>query len=199
MNSGALRKLLKLVLPALLAATVAAQAQPKPVKATKPLTADQVAVYRAFLKHYMSQDSGTKSVLNIARTTTPFKPDSSDLKKGGCLKEFTPLPKPAGVHTFTNQFAGMKDVRLVDPAKHKFADPGVAIRHGVPVDKAVDAGLAAGLFTFSGVVFDPTHHYAAVGYTFYCGFTCGNGGTEVFKIDHGEWRPTHRHCSGWVS
>ncbi len=186
MNTGAMRNSLKLLIPALLATAVAAHAHSKHPMATKPLTPDQVAVYRAFLDHYLSEDFGLKGMLNIAKTTTPFKADASDLN-GGCLKDFTPLPVATGVHAFTNQFAGLKNVRVVDARE--------TTNHGISDPQTNTTIFHQGLFTFSEVAFDPTRHYAAISYSFERpGF--GNSGTYVFKLDHGTWRPTLRLCSG---
>ena len=180
MRTGAMRKLLKLFVPPLPGAATPAPAQPNPVQATKPLTPDQVAVYRAFLKHYLSEDFGLKGVLNIASTTTPFKADASELN-GGCLKDFK-LLNISGVHIFSDQFADMKDVRVVNASE--------TARHGISDSKANTAIFREGLFTFSEVIFDRSHHYAAVSYSFELPMS-GNSGTEIFKLDPGTWKPAH--------
>src|SRR5947208_1639491 len=55
---------------------------PKPVVSDNPLTAQQIAVYQAFLKMY---DNGSGSPLNLGNTTNPL--DISELKQGqGCLR-----------------------------------------------------------------------------------------------------------------
>jgi len=191
MNTGAKRNLLKMLFPVLLVSAAAAQVQPRPAMAKKPLTPDQIAVYRAFLKQYLSEDSGSKGMLNIARTTTPFKAEASELN-GGCLKDFKPLNVTSGVHAFTDQFADMKNVRVVNA--RETAD------HGISAPKASEAILQQGLLTFSEVIFDPTHQYAAVSYSFERPMW-GNGGIEVFTLDHGVWKPTRRNCtiSSWMA
>lgn len=185
MNTGAMRNLLKLLVPALLVAAVTAQAQPQPVQATEPLTPDQVAVYHAFLRQYLSESErvGLKGVLNIAKTTTPFKPDSSDIKKGGCLNNFKPINTKTGAHTFTNQFADIKDVRVVNASE--------TAHHGISNPKANKTILREGLLTFSEVIFDPTHQYAAASYSFESPWN-RDSGTDIFKLDHGTWKPSHK-------
>jgi hypothetical protein len=46
----------------------------KPVKATTPLTADEVAIYRAVLDQYSSNEGGN---LHVSIATYPLNPDSS--------------------------------------------------------------------------------------------------------------------------
>ena len=90
-------------------------------------------------------------------------------------------------------------VRLVDPDKHKMHDPGRSIFRGQSVDDAVETGFAAGLFTFSEIVFDNSHTHAALRYSFVCGSLCGHGGTVVFTKERDTRKPAREGCRQWVS
>src|SRR5215472_4244333 len=58
--------------------------EPKPTLSNEPLTAEQVAVYSAFLKVY---DYGSDTNLNVANVTDPLDLSMFEMKEGrGCLK-----------------------------------------------------------------------------------------------------------------
>jgi hypothetical protein len=106
---------------------VAAAQQPsQPKFSATPLTPDQIAVYRAFFAGY---NSGSKSPLNVANITDPFEPDTdpmvSDDKNGRdtCLQGFPRHIRASDVHLLPVELASAS-IRLVDPTKHKLADPG---------------------------------------------------------------------------
>jgi len=173
----------------------------QPKLSSTPLTSEQVAVYRAFLADY---NSGSKNPLNVANVTDPFEPDTdpmvSDDKNGRdtCLRTFPPHIRASDVHSLPSDLASA-GIRLVDPTKHKLADPGDNIRSPQDVDSAVDAGFAAALMTLSEVVFDTQHHLAALNYSFVCGRLCGNGGIVIYELRDGHWKRSTRRCSSWVS
>jgi hypothetical protein len=172
-----------------------AQSAPKPVLSTAPLTADQMEIYRDFLGGY---DNGSKTPLNVAESTEPFRASDGDLK--GCLKIFKPgdLTTPE-VHEFSADAFPRGKVRLIDPKTHKSRDPGDAIRSGESVDNAVKAGFAAGVFTFSEVAFDSSHTHAAFSFSFVCGGLCGHGGIVVYEFDHNKWKQMYARCAQWMS
>jgi len=173
--------------------------QPSPPKlSTNPLTKDQIAVYRAFLADY---NSGSKSPLNVANITDPFDSNTDSDEKSGrdsCLRAFPHHISASEVHLLPGEFASAK-IRLVDPTKHKFADPGDYIHSPQDVDSAVEAGFAHGLMTLSEVVFDTPHGFAAFSYSFTCGRLCGNGGTVIYQLRRGRWERSARRCSSWMS
>ena len=160
---------------------------------TAPLGTAQLAMYRDFLATW---NAGAKTALNVASTTEPFAPLDDDLK--GCLRQF-PKVHHAMVYTIpASAFDGL-DVLLVDPRTHQKRDPGDAIRNGQPVDDAVDAGIAAGIFTFSETIFNSYHTRAAFTYSFVCGGLCGNGGTIIFQRKNGKWIREKNRCGSWES
>jgi hypothetical protein len=178
---------------ALLAA--AAQSAPKPSLCPKPLTTEQISIYRAFLIDY---DNGSKDILNVAQTTGTFEADDGDLT--GCMKTFNKANSRALVtHNFQPDTFPIDSVHLVDPETHQISDPGNAIREGQSVDDAVNAGFKAALFTLSEIVFDSSHTHAALNYTFHCGSLCGHGGTVVFIKVRGTWKRSKANCGSWIS
>jgi hypothetical protein len=168
-----------------------------------PLPADNLAIYRDFLSGY---NNGSGAVLNVANTTEAFlnaNPVSNEQKS--CLSDvhITQLYS-AVVHKFSADAFPADKVKLVDPAAHRRNDPSDGIRSGQSIEDAVHAGFAAGLFTFSEIVFDATHTHAAFQYSFVCGRLCGNGGTALYdKLpdDHGKprWQLSKKICGSWIS
>ena len=173
---------------------VLGQASSPPAISNQPLTADQIAIYHNFLQSY---DTGLKAPINLADTTSEFRPDASDLKS--CLKEFGSSVSPQELHRFTAEFSDLRKIHLIDPDTHKISDPGIAIRRGESADQAVKAGFEAGVLTLSEITFDPTRHYAAFSYSFHCGALCGNGGTVVYELKNEKWERSKRFCSVWIS
>jgi hypothetical protein len=171
------------------------QDAPKPVLSPAPLSDERMTIYRDFLHSY---DNGSKTVLNISQLTGQLWVQDDDRK--GCLKDFAPsdLETPV-IHTFSADAFPSEKVRLVDPKSHKRADPGDAIRHGASVEDAVTSGFAAGIFTFSEIVFDTSHTHAAFSYSFVCGSLCGNGGVVIYELQAGKWRPSKTSCGSWIS
>jgi hypothetical protein len=177
----------------------------KPVKAAIPLSADEVAIYKAILQQFGKNDSGT---LNVSATTVPLNPDShtSGLSREGCLQGIQLENLDAASHSFHElppEILIGTNAKLVDPKKHaKIAhanDPDRTMRPGKSVEDAVRGAFANGLFSMTEIAFDKDHHYAVVIYSFWCGALCGHGRTLVFEKVNGVWRNTNRTCGGWVS
>jgi hypothetical protein len=174
-------------------ASIPAQEVVTPSIVSSPLGAAQLAIYRGFLAAW---NIGAKTPLNVASVTEPFSPPDDDLK--GCLRGF-PKTHTAIGHTIpAHAFDGL-DVHLVDPRLHQKRDPGNAMRNGEPVKDAVNAGLAAGIFTFSEMVFNSDHSRATFTYSFVCGGLCGNGGTIIFQHKNGKWTQEKHPCGSWIS
>lgn len=192
------------LLCALLGLPLAAQSTPIQTSVIRtPLDADNLAIYRDFLSGY---NNGSGAVLNVADTTDAFlnaMPVSDEQKS--CLSDahITHLYS-AVVHKFARDAFPADKVKLVDPATHQRSDPSDGIHNGQSVEDAVHAGFAAGLFTFSEIVFDTTHTHAAFQYSFVCGRLCGNGGTVLYdKLpdEHGKprWQISRKICGSWIS
>jgi len=168
-----------------------------------PLPADNLAIYRDFLSGY---NNGSGAVLNVANTTEAFlNADPVSDGQKSCLSDahITQLYS-AVVHKFSADAFPADKVKLVDPDAHRGSDPEDAIRKGQSIEDAVRAGFAAGLFTFSEIVFDSTRTHAAFQYSFLCGRLCGNGGTVLYdKLpdDHGKvrWQISKKICGSWIS
>ena len=177
----------------------------KPVKSSAPLSADEVAIYKAVLRAY----SGDKDVnLNVAATTYPLDPDASTtgFDQPECLKgiELENLSSTSNsYHELPADVLPSKTMRLVDPKRQAKIvhsnDPSDTIRKGAPVKDAMVAAFSTGLFSMSEIAFDREHHFAAVRYTFWCGSLCAHGRTLVFENANGEWRDANRSCGNWIS
>lgn len=176
----------------------------KPVKATSPLSADELSVYSALLRHYSSDKD---IALNVSQTTYPLDPSSpmSGLQGAECL-EGIHLENVAVVsrsfHELPPDALPGKKMKLVDPRKQtkivRSNDPSNTIRKGKPIQNAVESAFSNALFSVSEVAFDKDHRFAVVSYRFWCGSLCGNGSTLVFQKVKGEWRSV-RNCGGWIS
>jgi len=177
----------------------------KPVKVTTPLSADEVAIYRAVLQKYSSKEAAS---LQVSVATYPLNPDSptSGLAAPDCLKGIELENLSAVSHSFhelTPDVLTGKMMTLVDPKRQAKVvhsnDPNNTIRKGKSVKKAVEDAFATALFSMSEIAFDKEHHFGVVSYHFWCGSLCGNGSTIVFEKINGAWRDANRNCGGWVS
>jgi hypothetical protein len=151
---------------------------------TRPLSTEQMEIYRAFLVHWtwqkkqvpMAASKGSTSMRQNIQT----RPSTSSTRRQ--------LPK---------------NIVLVDPDRQstviKGNDPDRTMRQGTPVKDAVDAAFASGLLTLSEFAFDKTHRYAVMSFSFVCGALCGHGETIIFQKLNGKWNRTERRCGGWVS
>jgi hypothetical protein len=194
-----------LVLVVALCCLSASSTKNKPLKATTPLSADEVTIYKAVLQQYSSKEAGN---LHVSSTTYPFNPDSptSGLAAPDCLKGIQ-LESLATVshsfHDLTPDVLTGNGMALVDPKKQAKIvhsnDPSDTIRKGKSVENAVTDAFTMALFSMSEIAFDKEHHFAVVTYTFWCGSLCANGSTIVFEKIDGVWKNANRNCGGWVS
>jgi hypothetical protein len=185
--------LLTSTLTVLLCVSMPAQQAAAPAIEPSPLNADQLAIYRDFLMHWQGD---SKMMLNVANITEAFAPLDGD--REACLRAF-PKTRTSVVHRFPpTTFDGLS-VHLVDPRLHEKKDPWDSIRKGDSVEDAVNAGFAAGIFTFSEMIYNPTHDRVAFTYAFVCGGLCGNGGTIIYKHSEGKWIQEKNTCGSWVS
>ena len=149
-----MRRLLQLMFVVFLAiASCAAGGQT--VESKDSLTAEEIAVYKAFIASY---DNGSGTKTNLSEVTVPL-----NAKQDVCM-----LPdvswvdgekKANTIHRIKGDEFGPR-VHRVDPKAQaeriKESDPGRAIRQGKSVKEAVQDGFAAGLLELSEVVFDKT-------------------------------------------
>jgi|SRR5579863_5189859 len=182
----------------------------KPKISDGPLTADQIAVYRAVLKDYTK---GSKGPLNVANRTEPLD-DSRPMLDEACFKEVeASVPKPSAPVSHRLEPSLMPDMQivLVDPDRQQKLidknDPQNLVKKAVDdhervtdaqVDESVKDALEVGIFTLSEILFDKPHCRAAVAYSFVCGGLCGNGNTLILTKSGKFWKVTKR-CGGWVS
>lgn len=193
-----------LFMAVMLPCTSTSAASDKPVKATSPLSADEVSIYNAVLRHY----SGDKdTALNVSQITYPLDPASPMNGLGAeCLKGIH-LENIAVVshsfHELPPDVLPDQKTKLVNPRKQTRAvrsnDPSKTIRKGKPVEDAVESAFSTALFSMSEIAFDKDRRFAVVSYRFWCGSLCGNGSTLVFEKVKGEWRNANRNCGSWIS
>jgi hypothetical protein len=159
-------------------------------KSTVPLTADEVAVYKAFLRQYQSEGRGR---INVSARTFPLDPDdhSSHLSNDSeCLRgiRMEGLDEASRrFHALTQEVLPANNLRLVDPWRQ------------LKIVHKNDPDIAAGLLSLSEIAFDRAHHYAVIRYSFYCGLLCAQGHTLVFEKVGDTWKKTDRTCGGWIS
>jgi len=174
----------------------------KPKVSDRPLTAEQLAVYRAVLPRMMDDD---KQTINLAVETVPLETSgptgAEDCEKGLDLEPAS----PGVVHRFRKDDLpqlGRNKIGLVDAEKQRKEvadnDPEKTILRGLSIEDAVRNGFAHGLVTLSEIRFDKEHKFAVVSYSFFCGSLCGNGGTTVMEKRDGAWKRKSA-CHNWIS
>jgi hypothetical protein len=172
--------------------------EPTPVVSEKPMTADQLAIYRIVLSGWMDNGKG-KHAVHLAIQTSPFSLSDTD---ADCGKSLGFVAGSKGeVHRFRKEDLALlkpSKVELVDPdAQSKEVaenDPGKHIGPGNSIASAVANGFAHGLTRLSEIRFDKDQTHAILWYDFSCGGTCGNGATVLMEKKNGVWG-IMRHCS----
>ncbi len=144
----------------------------EPVKSKVPLSADEIAVYGAVLRQYITSKATDR--LNVSERTYPFDPDSRGSGvTADCLRGIE-LQNLAGVaHTFhvlKPNVLTVKNARLVDPGKQSQVvrenDPDKTLRKGKSVSEAVHDAYSTALFLLSEIVFDKEKRHAVVSYRY---------------------------------
>jgi hypothetical protein len=177
----------------------------KPTLSKDRLTAEQVAVYRAFLRFYAK---GSDRVLYVADSTDWL--DVSDVKEDAdCSRSFGQIEfddsKVSGptIHRLDSSLAIAGHIALVDSAsqseKIRQNDPSKTMREGKPVDRAVSDAFASALLTLSEIVFDKNHHKAVMSFSFSCGKLCANTAIVMLKQVGRHWKITEQSCGEGVS
>jgi len=179
--------------------TALGQLGPKSAIGVGPLSAEEIAVYRAVLLQLNSD----ARPLNLAERTLPLDVTSSDCE---CLKNFDVQNLIGASHPFhrlTRDAFPERNIRVVDAAKQfdmvQTNDPHNGMAAGKSVEKAVNDAFTSDLFSVSEIAFDKEHQQALVSYSFVCGSLCGSGGTWLLERVDGVWKRTKRTCGGWVS
>ena len=175
-----------------------ARVPPKTVfRIDDPLTADEVAIYKAVLAAWV--DKSTK--LNVADRTFALDRDvDCECLKGMDVDSVTQATR--SFHKLGRESLIGK-ASLVDTEEQsrivRLNDPERTMQSGARVDVAVKRAFANGLFRLSEIAFDKEHRRALVGYSLVCGSLCGNGGTWLFEKKNGEWKRSEINCGGWIS
>lgn len=180
--------------------------QEAPLKLSdKPLTADQVAVYKVVLRQY---DNGSGMAVNVADRTEPLtREDFSCVAKvpfyrAKAISEVHRLDAsifPTSNFVLVNAEEQQKKIKANDPQRLIQS----AIDDHVPVsDEKISASVggafASGLFTFSEIAFSKDGTRALVSYSFVCGGLCGHGDTLLLKKVGGKWKVS-KTCESWIS
>ena len=175
----------------------------KPKVSDKPLTAEQLAVYRVVLGSWMAQEM---PALNLAVETVPLG-ETGAAADESCSKGLDlESASPTVVHRFRQQdlakLGPSRTLTLVDPDLQRQEvqknDPEKTFGDGRSIEDAVQNGFDHGLATLSEIRFDKGHKHAIVSYGFYCGSLCGNGGALVLEKIDGVWQRKSR-CGEWIS
>ncbi len=164
-------------LPCLLSVLVRASPQiPQP---PQPLTQEQIAVYRAFLADFVTE---IKIPVRLSDETESFTVSPFDYSR--CMWEFK-TGTVATIHQLGHQFADLPNIKVVSAEAADETD-------------TVEADSKSGILRMSEILFDSTHHLAALRYSYHCGGLCGRGGTVVFVNDNGKWQDAGRDCFKWI-
>lgn len=179
---------------------------PKPRISNNPLTAEQVAVYRALLEDY---HDGTNGVINLANTTVPLKNYETACLAGSIYDTESSVPI---VHQLNSAILITGRFVLVDPDRQEQVaresdlpslPDGIFDAPTVPFTKQVDDWQKRVFdilshLTLSEIAFDKHHRHAVVAYDFVCPGLCGHGSTLILKRAGQKWAITKR-CGQWVS
>ncbi|HEY2393834.1 MAG TPA: hypothetical protein VGK22_21855 [Candidatus Angelobacter sp.] len=187
------------------------QDEPKPVISKEPLTAEQIAVYRAMLQAYAGDKKD--AALNISNVTYPSTVNGKFT--GGCPKDTgaansTSSESPV-IHRMDPVVALNSKMVLVDPEQQEALirknDPQNVLMNSVKdhqprsdsdLDRSLKTAFSTGLFSFSEIVFNKQHTRAILEYGSVCGWLCGGGATVILKKTQGQW-DVGETCSIWMS
>jgi hypothetical protein len=175
------------------------------VRITAPLSTDQVEIYRAVIRAWMSVG---KEPLNVSDETFPIRVEPLLSESGcGCLAGMRSEELLKSSHSFrflTSNILVKGAVTFLSRSQQSGQvlenDPHATMRKGLSAKDAVDNAFRNGLFSLSEILFDPDGQHAIVSYSFVCGGLCGNGGTWLFEKTGRGWTKTNLQCGGgWVS
>jgi hypothetical protein len=138
---------------------------------SSPLDGEQVAVYQAALLE--ERRFGPYDLVSI---TGMLQPDEGDYAT--CMEGFSRSSVPKQSHRLPQGLAATNHMRLANPN-----------------ESAADSGPTNCRLILSEVIFDRSHHRAAVNRT----VICKNGGsshTVVYSLRHGVWKHSADCASG---
>jgi hypothetical protein len=162
----------------------------------KPMSQEQVAVYRAFLKYYTRISGG--EVLHVSNTTELLKPAGIDET---CLKGIeleNPGASVPAIHRLDSSILIDAKLVLVDPEQERMKIREQVINEGKSTtDKHPDASVA-GMLSLSPIIFDKHHQHAIVSFSVYCGEHCGHGSSLLLEKTESGWN-LEKNCGSWVA
>lgn len=197
-----------MLVPCLILSSYAATQDQKsePKISDEPLTADQIAVYRAVLRDYLKDSDGS---LNLANVTEPLDQSNKSCFEASRM-EITDASALV-IHRLGSSLVANTKIVLVDSdlqqSTIKENDPQNLIKRAIDdgekftdeqLDQSLKKAFQNGLFTLTEIIFDRRGRRAVVGYSFVCGMLCGHGNTLVLKKDGKDWKVSKR-CGGWIS
>jgi hypothetical protein len=165
----------------------------------RPLSRDQLTIYRDFLSHY-EEYVQLSNLLGMQSVTVPFAIDTfggidrSVYGPKGCLYHLKMEPQSGIVHRLPPeimQFGNFDSVsRRIAAARTQQATPKGS--KGVGPD-----GYVLTNFTLSEIIFDVTHRHAVFNFSANCNCLGGQGGTVLYELKGGKWTKSKTFCDEW--
>jgi hypothetical protein len=176
-----------------------AQTSPAANVSRRPLSRDQLAIYRDFLSHYEEYEEQLSNLLGMQPVTIPFAFDTLSRHRyvygpNGCLHNLKLEPQSDTVHRLPPeimQFGNLDSISRRIAAAGKTYSPPQATK-GIGPD-----GWVLTKFTLSEIIFDVTHQYAAFNFSANCNCLGGQGGTILYQLQGGEWKRSKVFCAAW--
>ena len=159
--------------------------EPKPSVSNNPLTADQVAIYRAALADFKPIPGSPPRLANI---TVPLRRQHMAFENCVAgIRKPSEQDSHASVHRLNSAVVAGTTLPLVDP----WQVPQMRLGPRDPKDPHL------GLLTLSVIVFDSDHSHAIVNYDFNCGGLCGHGKMLALAKSGEQWKIS-KSCGGWI-
>jgi hypothetical protein len=168
-----------------------------PSNKSSPLTEEQIDIYVLFLNQFLGQN---KVLAFLADKTVPLELSPDDWKdacmSGIELQSTTVAKTPA--HSLGTKFISRIKSRLVEPSRLQVYVPPP--NQEKPTKRASKEELTEGFLEISEIVFDKTHRFAVMRYSFGCGGLCSGSRVFVFVFDGEHWKEkTDVLCREWMS
>jgi heterodisulfide reductase subunit C len=180
----------------------------------KKLSPERLAVYRAVLRHWMSEGNGTRVSVYLADRTESL--DTNDLHDSECGKSLNveQVRSTYQYHFLADDLAqlGAEKIILVDADEYekiisKYKSQKTLGKNRVKIaarddriGKIVEEAIDHGLFSLSEVHFDKEMKHAVVEYGFACAYNvwCGSGEVLLMEKINGAWQ-LKTSCIEWVT